>query len=182
LHFHIGWKLTSFSSKPLKGVCPGTQPPTKSIHNRLEHWIPNSPQLAFATQSQLYKDDAILGMAGLDPRERFGCPEPCDGLAQPDPPASVNASPDVVDLRMLSSNGSVGIGGDAVKIAAESSRPVPLSQEMRTSCAPSRKRKAPTLRDEDWEPVKRRVLELYKTCTLSDIVTDLNTRHGFPAK
>ena len=109
-------------------------------------------------------------------------PKAVRGFGQPGPLASVEASPGVVDPQMLSWNGNVGIGGDAVEAAAAASRVVPRSKEMRTSCASGRKRKAPTLRGEDWEPVKKRIVELYHTCSLSDIMTDLEARHGFTAK
>jgi len=121
-------------------------------------------------------------MDDFDPLERLGCPNPCDALAQPGPLASVEASPGVADPQILPWNGNVGIGGDAIEAAAAASRVVPRPKEMRTSYASGRKRKAPTLRDEDWEPVKKRIVELYHTSTLSGIVTDLEARYRFTAK
>ena len=47
---------------------------------------------------------------------------------------------------------------------------------------PSRKRKAPTKRDGDWEPVKRRIIELHSTKTLPYIMTDVKQSYGFTAR
>ena len=44
-----------------------------------------------------------------------------------------------------------------------------------------RKRKAQTLREEHWRPVKQRIIELYDDHQLSDIMTKLKDQYGFTA-
>ena len=48
----------------------------------------------------------------------------------------------------------------------------------------TRKRKAPTLRDQDWEPYKKRILELHMkpNLTQKDVMDLINQEYGFKAK
>jgi hypothetical protein len=60
---------------------------------------------------------------------------------------------------------------------------IPAAENLMQPPPRPRKRKAPTLRDSDWQPHKSRISELYTSgMTLKDIMTTVESETGFRAE
>jgi hypothetical protein len=121
-------------------------------------------------------DAYSMGCDDIDPIQLAEAQIPIDLPAEPEPHATM--APNPAETRLLCEDASKY----PYNVPVADGSLVNSAQPSASGRTTSRKRKAPTKRDEDWELVKKRIIELHGTKTLSYIMTDVKQRYGFTAR